>query len=849
VKHKDQKPFPVPDFAKLSGDDLLARLGGPSLQQSHLAWQAIADRQMHELAPKLIALVADTSQAAARRIASLWALEGLRRLDAITLMPLLTDANRNLRREAVRAFGEANLPLLTVVAALEPLANDSDPEVRAEVIRTTGKAGQASRLSGQSEPAVLLRATALLTRLARAPLAEPTAKSTHSSKIIKIGEAYDRAFERYLVRMFLERQPEVTAAFLDSDAAQALPPENGLLAALALEPRSSAQQVAKLLPGLTRPAGDEELLRLAQFPDEPGVGDALKAILQRPETRTAALESLLKVRTRLDPAKLAPLLTEVARTLWAGEDDSATMALRLATAFRLAALEEEINDALCCGGTRILKANQHLLAMKAMRALGANLLEGVVAYVNSPDPSLADEAVATLASSRNELAPKFVLWKFWFSLTAPQRRVALDLLAGTRHGAHATVRAIKSGTVDRDELDAATLDKLHAVLGADPELAALMEEMAPLFRPALRLNGEDDAWSDTDITLAGPFTVETWVQLDPGIDNSDGILGAPGVLDLNFFEAKFRVWVGGGAHDVIIATKTAVPDVWIHYAVTRDPAGQFRIYINGELDRADSKTAPQNFEHCRIGWTAPGKGTAGWLTEFRVWNCARTPDEIRAHFDRSFEDAGRDALPRVSDLMHGSRGNATLPPGLVFYAPGSGPWGKLRNGAKIQKTPDFPALLTTAEANALSEKFAKFRALAAQPGDIDRGRALFTTICQQCHSVGGQGGQVGPVLNGAGALGLETLLRNILTPNAAMEPGYRIFRVELEDGDVLDGILVSQDTEALILRRPNVDDVRIPRRATRKAGFAKSSMMPEGLLEALQPEEVTDLLAYLMTLK
>ncbi|HXG49390.1 MAG TPA: PVC-type heme-binding CxxCH protein, partial [Methylomirabilota bacterium] len=51
VKHKNVKPFDVPDFTKLSGDALLAKLGGASLQQSHMAWQAITDRQMKELTP------------------------------------------------------------------------------------------------------------------------------------------------------------------------------------------------------------------------------------------------------------------------------------------------------------------------------------------------------------------------------------------------------------------------------------------------------------------------------------------------------------------------------------------------------------------------------------------------------------------------------------------------------------------------------------------------------------------------------------------------------------------------------------------------------------------------------
>ena len=149
----------------------------------------------------------------------------------------------------------------------------------------------------------------------------------------------------------------------------------------------------------------------------------------------------------------------------------------------------------------------------------------------------------------------------------------------------------------------------------------------------------------------------------------------------------------------------------------------------------------------------------------------------------------------------------------------------------------------------VAEKFSKFHALADKAGDLTKGKALFTAICQQCHSVGGQGGQVGPVLGGAGALGVEALLRNILTPNAAMEPGYRLFRVELKDGDVLDGILVSQDKDAIVLRRANAEDLRIPQGNVRRASYTKVSVMPEGLLEALKPGEVGDLFAYMKTLK
>jgi putative heme-binding domain-containing protein len=355
--------------------------------------------------------------------------------------------------------------------------------------------------------------------------------------------------------------------------------------------------------------------------------------------------------------------------------------------------------------------------------------------------------------------------------------------------------------------------------------------MSARFRPLLRLNGQDDAWLDSDITLDGAFTVETWVKLDPGIDNNDGILGAPGVLDMNFHDAKFRVWVGGGLHDAIVAKKSMLADWWTHVAVTRDEQGNFRIYLNGELDTADSKAAPQKFEHCRIGWTAPAKGTAGWLTEYRVWNRVRSGDEVRADFDRSFE-------------------GETLPAGLVHYFSGvAAGWGKLRGAAKVEKTADFPPLLTAAEARAQSQRFGKFRVLAERPGDSAHGKVLFGSTCLVCHSIGGQGGQIGPVLSGAGAMGTEALLRAVLTPSAAMEAGYRLFRVELKDGDVVDGLLLSQDKEVLLLRRPNSEDQRIAQAQVKRAAYTKMSLMPEGLLETLKPDDVTDLFAYLKTLR
>jgi putative membrane-bound dehydrogenase-like protein len=827
VKHRDQKPFPVPDFTKLSGDELIAKLGGDSLAQTHLAWQAIADRQLTNLAPRLKALIADKTQTAAKRIASLWALEGLGQVDTITLTPLLASTNRNVRREAVRAFGETLFIFPYAIGGtrqpiydLARLADDPEPEVRAEVIRVVG--GSLARVDHNDYKGNRNTAVNLLVKMAKASLSEPTAKSTHSGKTIRIGEAYDREFERYLIRLFLEEHPQAGASFLDSREAQTLPLENRMLATLALEPKQSAPRVAQLLTQLKRAATEEELLPLAQFPDEPGVAEILKPMLGRPET----LEALLKVRTKFDAAKITPALAETAQGLW-DQKAMRPLALRVTSAFKLSNMERPLNEALM---DKDLPPRETVDALRAVRELGANELEGIVVHTLDENPEIANEAVLALASSRNRIASQFLLKKFWNDLTDAQRRTALTTLAGTKHGATEIVEAAGHGTVEKADLDSGLLDKLHAVIPENAELQKLTEQMSLLLRPALRLNGKEDAWLDTKITLDGPFTVETWVKLDPGIGNSDGILGAPAALDINFHDSKFRVWAGAELHDAIIAKKPIVPDTWTHVAATRDDKGKFRIYLNGELDTDESKIAPQKFENCRVGWTATPGGTAGWLTEYRVWSRARTADEIRRDFDRSFEVENR-------------------PSGLAHYFTGTNGWDAVLASAKVEKTADYPPLLTPAEARELAGRFAKFRDLAEKSGDAIPGKTIFTSACMTCHNVGGQGGQIGPVLSGAGAMGTEAVLRAVLTPNAAMEAGYRVFRVELKDGDVLDGLLVSQDNDAIILRRQNTEDLRIPRNTVKRASFTRMSMMPEGLLDALKPQDVANLFAYLRTLK
>ncbi len=815
VKHKDQKCFPVPDFTKLAEKELVGKLGGASLAQSHLAWQTLADKGKLEegtvaelkksaagASPRFHGGASGGSVAEpvtgepgaypfAHAVQAHWVLQEIGNGGDLPVEALKSSSSA-VRREAVAS---------NLIASVGH-KNDADPVVRQARIQTMGLAISAS--GAKAMPEVM----AALLEAAPVALSEPVAPSSQSGKPIKVGEAYVNEYERYLVRLFLERAPQAVAAYLDSAEAAKLSADQLMLAALSLPAKESAPRVAKQMAGLGRAPSDEELLRLAEAPDAPEVKAALAVLVTKPES----LRSLLKQRARFDARVLAPLVEGKAKELL--KTDTA-MGLQVISAFKLAGLEP---DLAALAGT---PGGATVGVLRALRELGSKRADVFLGQVKSGDAAVREEALAGLAAVPEKLLP------LWPDLSAVQRGRALDAMSNFKEGAAAVVAAVNGSVIPKDELDGPVLEKLAAVLGEnDGALKALMEKMGSAFRPVLALDGNNESFVKEGITLEGPFTVETWVRLAAGIGNDDSILGAAGEADFNFFGNTFRVWTKGG-NDVIVAKKPSVPDMWTHVAVTRDGAGAMRIYINGELDQAEGKPDGAVFKNLQIGRSNVVAGTGAMLAEYRVWNVCRTAQEIRANFDRTF--------------------GGEKPAGLVKQLTGE-TWGELNGGAKVARTTDFPAVMSGDEAKAMDAKYVKYHALATKAGDKEAGKAL-ATVCMGCHTINGTGGQIGPNLSGAGAMGVDGVLRNLLTPNAAMEPGYRVYRVELADGSLKEGFLVSEDEKAIVFRAVGLPDERIARDQIRGGKYLKRSLMPEGLLEAFSEKEVSDLFAYLMSLK
>ena len=147
-------------------------------------------------------------------------------------------------------------------------------------------------------------------------------------------------------------------------------------------------------------------------------------------------------------------------------------------------------------------------------------------------------------------------------------------------------------------------------------------------------------------------------------------------------------------------------------------------------------------------------------------------------------------------------------------------------------------------------KLKKYMAIAdQQQGDIIKGKTLFQT-CMMCHSVGNEGQDIAPALDGSGHRENEALLTAIIDPDAAVESNYAVYRISKKDGSSLEGYLVSQDERGTTLAFMGGNRIFVESGQIRSQGFLGGrSFMMKGLMEGYSDEQVADLLAYIRSLK
>ncbi len=135
-------------------------------------------------------------------------------------------------------------------------------------------------------------------------------------------------------------------------------------------------------------------------------------------------------------------------------------------------------------------------------------------------------------------------------------------------------------------------------------------------------------------------------------------------------------------------------------------------------------------------------------------------------------------------------------------------------------------------------------------GSWARGRELFfgpLAQCSLCHSVRGLGARVGPDLTNLPHRDYQSVLRDIRSPSATINPDFLTYLVELKDGRTLTGTVRDTGEDRIIVGDSQGRETSLSRKQLESMTPAPLSLMPQGIDELLGPERLRDLLTFLLT--
>ncbi len=151
----------------------------------------------------------------------------------------------------------------------------------------------------------------------------------------------------------------------------------------------------------------------------------------------------------------------------------------------------------------------------------------------------------------------------------------------------------------------------------------------------------------------------------------------------------------------------------------------------------------------------------------------------------------------------------------------------------------------------------KIKDLESQLTKVETGRsfkngkqALMAASCLKCHRIGTMGGQIGPDLTAIGKrFDSKKILESIIEPSAVMDPKYRNTSYVMESGKIITGRPIGISKKAIKVQTDplQLTVVEVIRAEIDESVQSKTSPMPTGLIDVLTPEEILDLIAYLIS--
>ena len=132
-------------------------------------------------------------------------------------------------------------------------------------------------------------------------------------------------------------------------------------------------------------------------------------------------------------------------------------------------------------------------------------------------------------------------------------------------------------------------------------------------------------------------------------------------------------------------------------------------------------------------------------------------------------------------------------------------------------------------------------------GDPAKGRTWFKQICAACHRVKDEGNAIGPDLGMMSDKPVSDFVIAILDPNRSIEARYVNYTALLKNEREISGVIVTETANSITLRNSGGPEETVLRSDLQELRSSGLSLMPEGLENALNPQDLADLISYLKT--
>ena len=129
-------------------------------------------------------------------------------------------------------------------------------------------------------------------------------------------------------------------------------------------------------------------------------------------------------------------------------------------------------------------------------------------------------------------------------------------------------------------------------------------------------------------------------------------------------------------------------------------------------------------------------------------------------------------------------------------------------------------------------------------GEAKNGKDVFTRTCAACHKLFGEGGKIGPDLTGSGRKDLHYILENVIDPSAIVSKDFQLVSVKTKDDRVISGTIAEENDDTVTIATLN-DKIILQRSNITSLVKSQQSMMPEGLFNILNKNDLRDLIKYL----